>query len=238
MDESRVSVVFFDAHAADMVNSSGGTIANYTRAGHRVTLVGLTAGEKGNPTLDADAYRKLKIEAWERSAEILGVSDVRTLKWKDAELPYNEEVTNTCCDIIREVRADIVVTHWRGSFHKDHVATYHSVMDGVMLAGLPAFERDDPAHSVRRVYFTDNWEDWDDFTPDVYVDISDTLELKLEAIEQFVRAYMTGRTGGFDYKGFYQALAKMRGCLSQAFTYAETYATAGRRIAQGSLLPL
>jgi len=238
MSEGKVSVVFFDAHAADMVNSSGGTMANYTGAGHRVTLVGLTPGEKGNPSLSAAAYRRLKVEAWEKSAEILGVTDVRTLGWKDAELPYNEEVTNACCDIIREVKADVVVTHWKGSFHKDHVATCHNVMDAVSLAGLPAFEREHPAHSPKQIYFTDNWEDWDDFAPDTYIDITDTLDLKLEAIEQFVRAYMTGRSTGFEYGAFYRALARMRGCLSQAFIYAEAYASAGRRTVRTRLLPL
>jgi LmbE family N-acetylglucosaminyl deacetylase len=236
MSESKVSIVFFDAHAADMVNSSGGTIVNYTRAGHRVTLVGLTPGEKGNPSLSAEEYRRLKIEGWEKSADILGVTDVRTLEWKDAELPYDEEVTNACCDIIREVRADIVVTHWKGSFHKDHVATYNNVRDALSLAGLPAFERDYPAYSASQLYFTDNWEDWDDYTPDTYIDVTDTLELKLEAIEQFVRPYMVGREAGFDYKEFYRALARMRGCLSRTFTYAEAYATAKRRTVQSKLL--
>ena len=238
MDESRVSAVLFDAHAADMVNSSAGTIANYIKAGHRVTLVALTAGEKGNPSLSAEGYRKLKIEAWERSAEILGVTDVRTLEWQDAELPYNVDVTNACCDIIREVKADIVITHWKGSFHKDHVATYHSVMDGVSLAGLPSYERDHAAYSVKQVYFTDNWEDWDDFIPDTYIDITDTIDLKLEAIEPFQRAYMTCRRAGFDYLEFYRSLARMRGCLSRDYTYAEAYATAGKRTVRAGLLPL
>jgi len=237
MTDNKVSIVFFDAHAGDMINSSAGMIANHVRAGHRVTLVALNPGEKGNPSLSAEEYRRLKIEAWEKSGEILGVADVRTLKWKDAETPYNEEVTNTCCDIIREVQADIVVTHWKGSFHKDHVATYRNVMDAVFLAGLPAFERDYPACPVKRVYFTDNWEDWDEFEPDTYIDITDTIELKLEAVEQFQRAYMTGRETGFNYKEFYHALARMRGCLSRRFKYAEAYATAEKRIVRAELLP-
>ena len=238
MKDSEVSIVFFDAHAGDMINSSAGTIANYTRASHRVTLVALNPGEKGNPSLGADEYRRLKIEAWEKSAEILGVTDVRTLKWKDAETPYNEEVTNTCCDIMREVKADIVVTHWKGSFHKDHVATYKNVMDAVFLAGLPAFERDYPAYPVKQVYFTDNWEDWDDFEPDTYIDITDTIDLKLETREAREQVMKHVIKGGFDYKEFYHALARMRGCLSRSFKYAEAYASGRKRIVRGELLPL
>jgi LmbE family N-acetylglucosaminyl deacetylase len=231
MSDDKVSIVFFDAHAGDMINTSAGTIANYAQAGHRVTLVALNPGEKGYAfyeglEITAEQYRQGKIDMWESAGEILGVSDVRTLKWKDAETPYNDEVTNTCCDIIREVQADIVVTHWKGSFHKDHVNTYKNVMDAVFLAGLPGYERGYPAYRVKHVYFTDNWEDWEDYEPDIYVDITDVIDLKLKALDELLRIKRElGLEGGFDYKGFYRALAKMRGCLSREFEYAEGYAT-------------
>jgi N-acetylglucosamine malate deacetylase 1 len=231
MSNDKLSIVFFDAHAADMINSSAGTIANYAKAGHRVTLVALTPGEKGYAfykglNMTAEQYLRGKIRNWESAGEILGVSDVRTLQWKDAELPYNDEVTNACCDIMREVEADIVVTHWQGSFHKDHVNTHKNVMDAVLLAGLPGYERDRPAHGVKQVYYTDNWEDWENYQPDIYVDITDVIDLKLEALDklwEITRAL--GPQSGFDYKGFYQALAKMRGCLTGQFEYAEGYHT-------------
>lgn len=238
MSNDKSSVVFFDAHAIDMINSSAGTIANYTRAGHRVTLVALNAGEKGSFGERTEEYRRLKIGAWEAAARIVGVDDVRTLHWKDAETPYNEEVTNTCVDIMREVAADIVVTHWKGSFHKDHVATYQNVMDAVFLAGLPGFEARFPAHPIQQTFFTDNWEDWDDFKVDTYVDITDTIQLKLEAIEQFMIFMRQWIQGGFNYKDFYHSLARMRGCLSRSFTYAECYATRRMRLAKGTLLPV
>jgi len=234
MSEDKVSLVFFDAHAIDMVNTCAGTIANYTQAGHRVTLVGLNPGEKGNASLTGEEYERRKLEVWHKTAEILGVTDVRTLKYKDMETPYNEEVTNTCCDIIREVKADIVVTHWKGTFHKDHLVTYQNTMDAVFLAGLPAFEREYPAYPVKQVYFSDNWEDWEDYEPDTYIDITDTLELKLEAVQQFMNIVIEG---SFDYKGFYRALARVRGCLSNKFKYAEAYATAERPPVLGKFFP-
>ena len=230
MSEGKISIAFFDAHAGDMINTSAGTIAKYAQAGHRVTLIALNPGEKGANHLSAEEYRKLKIEGWEKSAQLLGVTDVRTLKWKDAETPYNEEVTNTCCDIMREVKADIVVTHWKGSFHKDHVNTYKNVMDAAFLAGLPAFEREYPAYEAKKIYFTDNWEDWEDYEPDTYIDITDTFELKLEAIDQFwktLRKRTPIHEGAFNYKEFYEALARVRGCLSRKYEYAECYSTAG-----------
>jgi N-acetylglucosamine malate deacetylase 1 len=244
MADDKCSIVFFDAHAADMINTSAGTIANYTKAEHRVTLVALSPGEKGYAfyeglEITAEQYRQGKINMWESAGEILGVDDVRTLKWKDGEVPYNDEVINTCCDIMREVQADIVVTHWQGSFHKDHVNTYKNVMDAVFLAGLPGYERSHPAHRVKQVYYTDNWEDWENYTPDTYIDITGTMDLKLKALDKLLQITRDlGLEGGFDYKGFYQALAKMRGCLSREFEYAEAYDTLYKPTTRAKILPL
>lgn len=84
------------------------------------------------------------------------MTDVRTLEWKGAELPYDGEMTNACCVIIPDVTADTVVTRWKGSFHQDHVATCNNVTDALTLAGQPAFERDYPAYSASPLYCTDN----------------------------------------------------------------------------------
>ncbi len=244
MSNDKLSTVFFDAHAADMINSSAGTIANYAKAGHRVTLVALTPGEKGYAfyeglEITAEQYLQAKIDMWEGAGEILGVHDVRTLEWRDGELPYHDDVINTCCDIMREVQADIVVTHWKGSFHKDHVNTYKNVEDAVFLAGLPGYERKHPAHRVRQIFYTDNWEDWEDYQPDIYVDITDVMDLKLAALDKLLQITRDlGLEGGFDYKGFYQALAKMRGCLSREFEYAEGYRASYKATQRAKLLPI
>ena len=79
------------------------------------------------------------------------------------------------CDIIRDIRPDIIFSHWRGSFHRDHRFTsffYHSyirraayqiAMEGSFLAALPGIVRTLPAHVVRGLYYLENWEDLEEY---------------------------------------------------------------------------
>ena len=44
------------AHAGDAENMAGALVLKHTRAGHRATIVHMTLGEAGHPTLDPEAY--------------------------------------------------------------------------------------------------------------------------------------------------------------------------------------
>src|SRR5262249_14302608 len=114
------------------------------------------------------------------------------------------------CDLIREHRPGVVVTHWRGSWHKDHQACYAIVNDAVFYAGLPALTRKASPHSVAKLFFADNWEDAEGFTVDIYVDVSAVFASWLQACAAF--PMWRGETG-FRYKDYYTSLAVMRGCL-------------------------
>lgn len=59
-------------------------------------------------------------------SEALGAEPV-FLNYADGEVPDSNEARETLCELIRTKKPDIVLTHWRGSFHKDHIAT-HKVM--------------------------------------------------------------------------------------------------------------
>ncbi|MBE3596042.1 MAG: PIG-L family deacetylase [Hydrogenibacillus sp.] len=204
-----VHILAIGAHAGDMELTAGAVIAKYTLAGHRATLLHLTLGEKGHPRLSPEEYKKQKIEEAHQAAEMLG-ADVRFLDYKDAELPVDDHIKYEVADIIRELKPDILITHWKGSIHKDHTNTHLIVQDAHFYAGLKTIERKLPAHYVSKVYYADNWEDPYDFEPEVFIDIPD------EAYETWVKAmnayaYARGETSGFPFIEYYQALTVVRG---------------------------
>src|SRR5205823_11490401 len=133
-------------------------IAKYAAVGAQAVLLHLTAGEAGHPTLAAEDYARQKIDEAHQAASILG-AEARFLPYKDAELPRNDEVAYQIADVIREVRPDVVLTHWRGSFHSDHVNAHDNTMRALFLAALPAIERTHPPHTPSTVLFPENWED-------------------------------------------------------------------------------
>ncbi|MCD6358127.1 MAG: PIG-L family deacetylase [Thermoproteales archaeon] len=211
-----VKLMVVGAHAGDAEVTCGGLIAKYARAGHEVVIVHMTLGERGHPRLSEEEYGEQKRREAEEAARILGAKPV-FLPYRDGELPASDEVKFRLCDLIREYRPEIVITHWRGSFHKDHRNTYEVVRDAIFYAALPAIKRERPAHSVRALYFAENWEDPFGFEPQVYVDISDAFEVWREAASAY--AFARGETG-FPYIEYYTCLFRIRG-IESGFKYAQ-----------------
>jgi hypothetical protein len=84
-------------------------------------------------------------------------------------------------------------------------------MRALFFAGLPAIKRAQPAHHPSRIFFPENWEDMDDFQPDLYVDIEDVYDRWIEAAGQY--ELFSGSVSGFRYRDYYEALTITRGCL-------------------------
>ncbi|MFC4601787.1 PIG-L deacetylase family protein [Cohnella hongkongensis] len=214
-------VLAISAHAGDQDLTAGATLAKYVMEGHKVTMLHLTPGEKGHPRLSAEDYAKQKIDEAHQFADIIG-ADVRFLSYRDGELPLDETVKFEVADIIRELKPDILVTHWSRSMHKDHENAHFITKDARFYAAIPAFERELPYHPVKAVYFSENWEDMYGFDPEVFIDIPD------EAYEKWVKglncyAFARGETYGFPYIEYYKALTIVRGAVN-GFKRAQAYA--------------
>lgn len=207
--ETKPHILAIGAHVGDVEITAGLLLAKYAAAGHRATALHMTAGEKGNPRMDAGEYRKQRIQEANAAAEKLGLADCIILDHPDGELHANESAIHEMCDLVRRLKPDIVLTHWRGSFHRDHRATYEIVMEGGFLAALPGIERQEPAHLIRGLYYLENWEDVEDYHPDLWVDVSDAFDTWVEACEchQLLRGEVA-----FNYLHYYKGLAAQRGC--------------------------
>lgn len=222
-------IVAIGAHAGDMELTAGGVVAKYTAEGHRATFVHMTPGEKGHPSLSAEAYRRQKIREAEEVAERLG-AEVRFLPYRDAELPVAQEVKWAICDLVRELKPTVVITHWKESIHPDHTNCHLNVVDGLFYGALREIRRSLPAHPVARLFFAENWEDPEDFEPYIYVEVPETAYVRWAvAVERY--AFVRGETSSFPYMEYYRALAVIRGAES-GFRYAETFMVPKERMRQ------
>lgn len=234
MADRKHHLMVVGAHCGDAEIMAGGVVAKYTRAGHQATLVHLTPGEKGHKTLSPEVYAEQKRSEAQKAAAVLGAG-CRFLPYKDAELPVNDEVKFALCDLIREVKPTLLITHWKGSIHKDHENTFYIVEDARFYAALPAIQRALPAHGCWGLYYAENWEDPYDFVPDTYVDVSDAYETYLEGL----RCYELFRGGisSFRYLDYYEALTTMRGCLSHSPKAEAFMLPRGANVRRGKQFP-
>ena len=112
------------------------------------------------------------------------------------------------CDVIREVKPDIIVTHHEKSMHKDHAACHRIVVDAWFYAAIAGFQRELPRHFAGKLYFAENWEDAPEFRPQVYLDVSDGFSLWEKAIEHH---WFAVHSTSFPYKEYYSHLKRLRG---------------------------
>jgi LmbE family N-acetylglucosaminyl deacetylase len=210
-DTTPGKLLVIGAHAGDAENMAAATVLKHTRAGHAATLVHMTLGEAGHPTLAPEVYAEQRKQEVQESARLMGGKAI-WLPYRDGELPVSEELKFQVCDLIRQEKPTIILTHWKQSIHKDHAATHEIVRYAIFYAALPAIQRESPAHRIQGVYFPENWEDMDDWRADVYLDMSDVWEdyMRVLRSHEFIR----GGISSFRYLDYYDALGTTRGCLS------------------------
>jgi LmbE family N-acetylglucosaminyl deacetylase len=207
-DDAPQHILAIGAHIGDAEITAGLLVAKYAAAGHRATMLHLTAGEKGNPAQDAAEYRRQRVREAQAAAGKLGAQDCIVLDHPDGELHADQATIHEMCDLIRRLRPDIVLTHWRGSFHRDHRAAYTITMEGGFLAALPGIRRAQPAHLIRGLYYLENWEDREDYHPDLWVDVSGVFDTWTDACRE--HQLLRGEVS-FDYLHYYSGLAATHG---------------------------
>jgi LmbE family N-acetylglucosaminyl deacetylase len=204
--EKRIMVI--GAHAADAELMGGAAVLAHHALGWKSVLVHMTLGEKGGRNISPEEYAKVKRAQAEAAAAILG-SDVEFLPYLDGELPVDEEVQWLIADLIRKYKPDVILTHWKGSIHVDHTNTYENVLASIFFAALPTFRREHEAHWPRAIYFAENWEDEEEYTPDTYLDVSDVWD----TFERAAACYtlVSGPNPPFRYAQWYDGASRMRG---------------------------
>ena len=205
-----MKLLVIGAHAGDAENMAGAVVLKHTRAGHDATIVHMTLGEAGHPTLPPTVYAEQRKREIQESARLMGARAI-ALPYRDGELPVNDETKFQVCDLIRQEKPTVILTHWTGSIHKDHIATHAIVRDAIFYAALPAIERAQPPHRLRSVYFPENWEDMEGWRADVYLDVSDVWNDYLSMLRS--HELMRGGISSFRYLDYYDALGTLRGCL-------------------------
>jgi LmbE family N-acetylglucosaminyl deacetylase len=200
------TILAIGAHAGDMELTAGAVLARHARLKDRVVILHLTLGEGGNPKLDRSVYAEQKRKEAIAAAKSLG-AEVMFGPYKDGELPRTEEASRYVAGVIRDVRPSHVITHWKNSIHKDHAAAHIVVNDAVLLASLSGHR------GVRGVYFAENWEDAEGFSPYVFVDVSADVDAWRESVKQY--EFVAGKISSFAYLDYYEGLLKIRGALSR-----------------------
>lgn len=209
-----MNILAIGAHIGDAELMSGPLITDEILRGNSATVLALTPGELGNPEQAPNEYKIQKLEETRNFCKKIGANSIVFENERDGFLKTNDDLALRLARTIRELRPDVVLAHWKGSFHPDHRAAHNLVERAAFLAGLPLIDENYPRYSPT-IKYSENWEDMQDFQADEYHEISsDAFDLWCEAISMHEFAH--GRTSGFRYIDYYTALMTAKGCLNNS----------------------
>lgn len=174
-----MQVLILAAHPDDEVLGCGGTIARLAQEGHHIDTVIFCE----NSTVRYGASMNGKIEKMaKKCAGVLGVKDPVFLRMPDQKLDtYSAlEMVQVVEKVIKEYQPDMILTHHGGDINEDHQVLF----EATMVAARPL-----PNGKIKSImtYETISSTEWgvsnyhSSFRPNVFYDISGTLQTKLEA---------------------------------------------------------
>jgi len=156
-----MNILAIGAHPDDIEFGCGGTLLKYSRGGHQVNLLVLTAGGIGGDCI-------VRIKEQENTAKFLGAKGLFWGGFKDTELVDSRQLILKIEEVIGRVKPDLVFLNYLDDVHQDHRAAAHAGMSATRyIKEVLLFE----------VPTTQNFE------PDIFVDIQDVLDDKLELLQ-------------------------------------------------------
>ena len=180
-------------HPDDAEIGCGGTIAQWIKEGTEVVYVMCTNGDKGtsDPDMTPEKLVPIREKEQEEAANVLGVKEVIFLGYPDGGLEDTSEFRGKVVRAIRKHQPDVVfcTDPFRRTFylHRDHRLSGQVTLDAVFPYArdhlhYPEHIREDglQTHKVGDVLM------WGTEDPDEFVDISDTIDLKIESLKKHV----------------------------------------------------
>jgi LmbE family N-acetylglucosaminyl deacetylase len=181
-----MSVLVVASHPDDEVLGCGGTIMRHVRNDERVTVAILGEGVTSRqPTVRETSIQSLSDlrDAAREAAARLGVTDLRLFDYPDNRFDTVEllDLVRTVEEIITDVRPHTVYCQHGGDLNIDHQLTFRAVLTAT---------RPQPGQAANKLYTwsTRSATEWafgsisPVFVPRLFVDISSTLQDKLEAL--------------------------------------------------------
>jgi N-acetylglucosamine malate deacetylase 1 len=195
--DGKLRIIAFGAHPDDCEWVAGGVGAKWAAMGHHVKFVSCTNGDIGHWGMAGGPLAKRRAAEVKACGEILGTT-AQVLDIHDGELMVTMDNRRTICRLIREWKADLVISHRPNDYHPDHRYVGVLVMDAAYMVTVPYFCPDTPYLTKNPVFLfsEDGFQRPNPFTPDVVVSIDDVVEKKLACVEALESQFYEGGCNG------------------------------------------
>ena len=157
----KANILAIGAHPDDIEFGCGGALIKYTQKGHRLFLLVMTGGGLGG----SSAVRR---QEQADSGKILGAEKIFWGDYEDTHLIVDAGLIAKIEAVIAKVRPNFIFCHFPDDTHQDHRHLAQAIMSATRY--------------IRNVLFFEG-PTTQNFNPQVFVDISDTLDKKVAALQ-------------------------------------------------------
>lgn len=180
---TKKNVIIICAHPDDSELTTGGFALLMKDAGFNVKFVSVTNGDKGHHIMTPAETAKCRYQETRNIQKLTGITyDV--LDIPDGELVNNLENRMEIIRLIREWKADLVITHRPADYHPDHRNVSNLVQDAAFMVTVPHVLPSIPALKSNPVfmYTRDRFSTPSPFSADIVVDITPVIRRKAEML--------------------------------------------------------
>ena len=157
----KANILAIGAHPDDIEFGCGGALIKYAQKGHRLFLLVMTSGGLGGSV-------SVRTQEQEASGKILGAEKIYWGGYGDTHLVMDIDLIGKIEAVIAEVKPDFIFCNFPDDTHQDHRHLAQAIMSAT--------------RDIRNVLFFEG-PTTQNFNPHVFVDISDTLDRKVEALQ-------------------------------------------------------
>ncbi|MBG9588631.1 PIG-L deacetylase family protein [Cytobacillus firmus] len=189
--KQKQKILVIAAHPDDEVLGCGGTIAKHAISGDNVHIVILAEGMTSRSKKRDRERFKAELQNLSKSAktanDILGVNSLKLMDFPDNRIDSLDrlDVIKTIEELVNEYKPDILYTHHIGDVNIDH----RRIHEAVVTACRPIPGN----HFVKQLLFFETASSTEyqvsgsapPFVPNWFVDITNTLDRKLRALEAY-----------------------------------------------------
>ncbi len=167
---TKSSIIVFGAHPDDIEIGMGGTVPKLVGLGYDVTLVVATL-----PNFVATDTKEDRLREATTSAKVMGCKVPEFLDLNPDQIIFNRRFVTQISNIIQKHDPEAIFTQWIGDTHQDHQALTRAVIAASRDRNdLFMYETTIPGGISENA-----------FRPQLFVDVTETLELKKNALECF-----------------------------------------------------
>lgn len=196
---NKLTILAIGAHGDDIELACGGSLAKAVNKGHEVVMVvitGVDSNDHKNVSIRENGNAEKEAKA---AAKVLGVTKLIILGYEDTLVPYSAELIAKLDDIMIKHEPDIIFTHFVFDTHQDHIRTAHATISAARRQNTILLY--EPINPSGQGYIA--------FRPQVYVDISKTIDQKINSLKahksqyvKYTENWIDGVTARAKFRGF------------------------------------